>query len=51
MPKVIVSPHICGDVKGWERAVVQVFTDNSARFVRGERLVNLVDKRAGHGTS
>jgi len=30
---------------------VQVFTDNAARWVRGEPLVNLIDKRAGHGTS
>jgi phosphoglycerate dehydrogenase-like enzyme len=51
MPQVIVSPHVSGDVTGWERAVVQVFTDNAARWVRGERLVNLIDKRAGHGTS
>ena len=51
MPHVIVSPHVSGDVKGWERAVVQVFTDNAARWARGERLVNLIDKRAGHGTS
>ena len=51
MPQVIVSPHVSGDVEGWERAVVQVFTDNAARWVRGEPLVNLIDKRAGHGTS
>jgi phosphoglycerate dehydrogenase-like enzyme len=51
MPQVIVSPHVSGDVEGWERAVVQVFTDNAARWVRGEPLVNLIDKRAGHGSS
>ena len=51
MPQVIVSPHVSGDFEGWERAVVQVFIDNAVRWVRGERLVNPVDKRAGHGTS
>jgi phosphoglycerate dehydrogenase-like enzyme len=49
MPNVIVSPHICGDYEGWERDVVRVFTDNLARYVRGEPLRNLVDKARGHG--
>ncbi len=47
MSNVIVSPHICGDVDGWEEAVVGVFVDNLGRFVRGELLRNLVD--TGHG--
>jgi phosphoglycerate dehydrogenase-like enzyme len=51
MPNVIVSPHICGDYAGWERDVVRVFTDNLARYVRGEPLGNLVDKARGHGAS
>jgi phosphoglycerate dehydrogenase-like enzyme len=51
MPNVIVSPHICGDYAGWERDVVRVFTDNLARYVRGEPLGNLVDKTRGHGAS
>ncbi len=46
---VIVSPHICGDFDGWERAVVEVFVDNLGRFVRGEPLRNQVDKTAGFG--
>jgi phosphoglycerate dehydrogenase-like enzyme len=46
---VIVSPHICGDFDGWERAVVDVFLDNLGRFVRGETLRNRVDTRAGFG--
>ena len=35
---VIVSPHISGDVKGWERAVVHLFTDNAARWVAGRAI-------------
>lgn len=50
LPGVIVSPHISGDVDGWEERVVAVFADNARRWVRGERLVNLVDKVAGHGS-
>ena len=49
LPSVIVSPHICGDFDGWERAVVEVFLDNLGRFVRGETLSNRVDTEAGFG--
>ncbi len=50
MPNVIVSPHISGDVMGWERRVVSIFVENARRFAAGETLRNLVDKGAGHGT-
>ena len=49
MPQVLVSPHMCGDFEGWERAVVAVFVDNCARLAGGEPLRNRVDKRAGFG--
>ena len=49
LPNAIVSPHICGDFQGWERAVVRVLVENLARYVRGEPLHNPVDKRAGFG--
>jgi phosphoglycerate dehydrogenase-like enzyme len=49
LPNVIVSPHVCGDVEGWEGAVVDVFVDNLGRWVKGEPLRNLIDKRLGHG--
>jgi phosphoglycerate dehydrogenase-like enzyme len=49
LPTVVVSPHISGDVEGWERAVVELFIRNARRWVAGEPLVNLIDKRAGHG--
>jgi phosphoglycerate dehydrogenase-like enzyme len=49
MPQVLISPHMCGDFHGWERAVVDVFVDNCGRFARGEPLRNLVDKAAGFG--
>jgi phosphoglycerate dehydrogenase-like enzyme len=49
MPNVIVSPHICGDFDGWERASVQILLDNLGRFVRGEPLRNLVDTNLGFG--
>ena len=50
MPNVEVSPHMCGDFVGWERAAVAVFVDNARRWVRDEPLRNLVDKRLGFGS-
>jgi phosphoglycerate dehydrogenase-like enzyme len=49
MPNVVVSPHVCGDIEGWQRDVVELFLDNLGRFVRGEPLRNVVDKTAGFG--
>jgi phosphoglycerate dehydrogenase-like enzyme len=45
MDEVIVSPHMSGDRLGWERAVVEGFTENLGRWQRGEALVNVVDKQ------
>jgi phosphoglycerate dehydrogenase-like enzyme len=49
MPNVIVSPHICGDVAGWEEIVVELFVDNLRRFAVGEPLRNPVDPLVGFG--
>ena len=49
MPQVLLSPHMCGDVEGWEAEVVSIFVDNAARFARGEPLRNRVDTSAGFG--
>ena len=49
MPQVVVSPHVSGDLHGWEEAVVGVFVDNLRRFVAGEPLRNRVDAEAGFG--
>ncbi len=46
---VIVSPHMSGDIAGWEIAVADVFLDNLQRFVEGRPLRNFVDKERGHG--
>lgn len=47
MDNVIVSPHMSGEYHGFEKTLVDLFIDNFRRFVRGEPLVNLVDKRLG----
>jgi phosphoglycerate dehydrogenase-like enzyme len=48
MPEVIVTPHSSGlGPRLWERATAQ-FTANLRRFIAGEPLENVVDKRAGY---
>ncbi len=49
MRNVLLSPHMCGDVAGWEDEVVSIFVDNAARFARGEPLRNAVDTAVGYG--
>jgi phosphoglycerate dehydrogenase-like enzyme len=48
LPNVVVSPHMCGDFRGWEAPAVAVFVENAARWVRGAPLRNVVDKRLGY---
>ena len=48
MDNVIVSPHMAGDLVGWESRVVDVFHDNLERWLRGEPLRNVVDKVRGY---
>jgi phosphoglycerate dehydrogenase-like enzyme len=48
LPNVVVSPHMCGDFRGWEEPAVAVFVENAARWVRGTPLRNVVDKRLGY---
>ena len=48
MREVIVTPHTSGLAPlYWERAMQQ-FTDNLRRWLAGEALCNVVDKRAGY---
>ncbi|MBF2761174.1 MAG: D-2-hydroxyacid dehydrogenase [Ectothiorhodospiraceae bacterium AqS1] len=51
MDNVIVSPHMSGEYHGFERTLVDLFIDNFRRFVRGDPLVNTVDKRLGFVSS
>ncbi|HEV2105151.1 MAG TPA: D-2-hydroxyacid dehydrogenase [Candidatus Eisenbacteria bacterium] len=46
--EVIVTPHTSGvGPRYWERALAQ-FSDNLRRYLAGEPLANVVDKRAGY---
>ena len=46
-PNLIISPHMSGDFEGFEAVVAAQFVDNFKRYKLGERLRNVVDKRAG----
>lgn len=46
-PGVVVSPHMSGDVVGWRDTLARQFVDNATRWLRGDDLVNVVDKRLG----
>ncbi len=47
MPNVIVSPHIGGDVVDTPAAFTRAFLANLERYLAGEPLANVVDKRLG----
>ena len=48
LPNVIVSPHIGGDVTGTPAAFGRAFLANLERYISGEPLQNVVDKRLGY---
>lgn len=48
MPDVIVSPHMSGDFVGWRDVLARRFVDNFVRWVSGEPLRDVVDKRLGY---
>jgi phosphoglycerate dehydrogenase-like enzyme len=48
LPNVVISPHMAGDYTGWRRDIVALFTANLERWLRGEALVNVVDKTLGY---
>jgi phosphoglycerate dehydrogenase-like enzyme len=47
LPNVIVSPHMSGDFRGWDRALTGLFLDQLRRYQAGAPLLNVVDKRLG----
>lgn len=47
-PGLVVSAHMSGEVAGWEDRLVEQFVDNAERWLAGEELTNVVDKRLGY---
>jgi phosphoglycerate dehydrogenase-like enzyme len=48
MPNVIVSPHIGGDISDTPAVFTDAFLANLERYMRGQPLQNVVDKRLGY---
>jgi len=53
LPNVIVSPHMSGDSRGWEKSLTGLFLAQLKRYRAGQPLANVVDKNLGFipGTS
>lgn len=50
LPNCIVTPHVSGYTPKYFEHTLALFRDNLRRFVAGERLRNVVDKRLGYVT-
>jgi len=48
LDNVLLSPHCADHTPDWLERAMRFFLDNFARFVRGEPLLNVVDKRLGY---
>ena len=48
VPNLLVSPHMSGDFGGWMDALVELFVENFGRWLAGEMLLNIVDKKLGY---
>ncbi len=48
LPNVILSPHISGDAEDNPVRTTELFLDNLRRYLNGEKLVNVVDKKKGY---
>ena len=48
MPNVIITAHYSGATPEYSRRAMGIFLDNLRRFVQGEELKNVVDKRLGY---
>lgn len=47
-PNILISPHSMDTVPGWEDKVVGLFVENFRRYVAGQPLLHVVDKRRGY---
>jgi len=48
MENVIITPHYSGGHPGYDRRAAAIFLDNLRRYIAGEPLRNVVDKREGY---
>ncbi len=48
MPNVIISPHVAASMDGYPERATELFCENLKRYIHGENLLNVVDKKAGY---
>lgn len=48
LPNVIMTPHMSGVSDGYAARGVELFCENLRRYMAGEPLINMVDKRLGY---
>ena len=48
LPNVLITPHYAGVHPGYNEEAFDVFCDNLARWVKGGKLQNVVDRSAGY---
>jgi D-2-hydroxyacid dehydrogenase (NADP+) len=48
LPNVIITPHVAGDREDYNELAVNLFCDNLGRYLDGEELINLVNKKRGY---
>jgi phosphoglycerate dehydrogenase-like enzyme len=48
LENVILTPHMSGSFKGYTSACCELFAANLERFVKGETLMNVVDRALGY---
>ena len=47
-PNVIFSPHVAGEIEDYNIRATEIFTENLRRYLNGEKLRNVVDKKKGY---
>jgi phosphoglycerate dehydrogenase-like enzyme len=50
LDNVILTPHVSGYTPEYFKKILAQFSNNLERFVAGQRLRNVVDKRLGYVT-
>jgi phosphoglycerate dehydrogenase-like enzyme len=48
LPNVILTPHIAGMSSRYSERLADLFCENLRRYLKGERLMNVVDKKRGY---
>ncbi len=48
LPNVLITPHVSGTTRGFWRRETDLIVENLGHYLRGEPLVNTVDKEAGY---